>query len=380
LQINNQSALRTVITQTALYTATDLAISKSVTPTIAYAGDTMTYTLIVTNSGPYTASNVTVVDALPMSYTVASTAISQGGGCSFDGPLVECDLDEIGIGATATITIAVTTDAALGTEAVNYAAVSASNEDPDLSNNAATVETQVLTGTELVITYRLIPQEVNLGGNVQTGFYNWSILTLRGTTGNAVAIIEGTEVKGILGAQGTGTYGLASDPIDNRFFVVNRDAGSVQVIYRNEFGTWRNDGPRIMYTDRSVPFEAVFNPNNQKLYVVSVRSENWYVDVFEQLLGGSFVQRSRILVGQGGSNNDPNVGGSGLAVNLATNNVFNVNTAADTISVIDGDTDQPVATLNTGDDPFTIVINATTRTVYVALRAVNRLVAFQDIY
>ena len=205
-------------------------------------------------------------------------------------------------------------------------------------------------------------------------------VSLRGQTGNAVAIIEGTQVKQILAATGTGTYGLASDPVNNQIFVVNRDSANVRVIYRNPFGTWLNDGYNFTYSDRAVPFEAAFNPNNQKLYVVYVIDTAWFVDVFQQLPDRSFLKRATVSVGRGWGAKNADVGGTGLAVNLATNNVFNVNTQDDTISVINGETNLPVATLSTGRDPFTIAINTVTRTVYVALRAVNRLVSFPDIY
>ena len=196
LQINNLAAIRTVITQTALFTATDLAVSQTVTPAIDYAGQPMTYTVVITNLGPYTASNVTLIDALPMSFTVSLIEVSQGTGCNFGDLVGVCDLGEVGIGATATVTFVVSTDAAFGSEVVNFAAVSASNEDLDLSNNSATAESQVLADLELEITYRLIPQEASLGTNVSTSFYDWSILTLGGSSGVGACLGNSTYYQG----------------------------------------------------------------------------------------------------------------------------------------------------------------------------------------
>ena len=144
-------------------------------------------------------------------------------------------------------------------------------------------------------------------------------VSLRGGTGNAVAFIEGDTLKQIVGATGAGTYGLASDPVHNQIFVVNRDAANVRVIYRDEFNTWRNDGYNLVIGDRAVPFEAAFNPNNQKLYVLYVINMDWYVNVYQQTPTGDYLKQAVVPVGQGGGAKDPNVGGTGLAVNLATN-------------------------------------------------------------
>ncbi|HAJ35785.1 MAG TPA: hypothetical protein DCL15_08840, partial [Chloroflexi bacterium] len=82
----NQALVRTLVTATTPLTATDLSISKVGAALEVNAGDNVTYTVVVTNGGSYTASNVVVVDALPFSFTLVSAAPSQGA-CSGAHPL-----------------------------------------------------------------------------------------------------------------------------------------------------------------------------------------------------------------------------------------------------------------------------------------------------
>ncbi len=195
-----------------------------------------------------------------------------------------------------------------------------------------------------------------------------------------MAIIEGLTLKQTVGATGTGTYGIAVDRARNRIIVSNRDGGNVRVIYRTEFGQWMNDGQNFTASDRRVPFEVEYNPTNQKLYMLYVINMDWYVDIWEVRADDWFWKVGTVSVGNSGGAKDANVGGTGLAVDTATGNVFVANSKDNTVSVISGSSNQVTATLATGADPFHITINPITRMVYVALRNVNRLAYFVDRY
>lgn len=84
----------------------DLQIVKSASPDPVSAGDTLTYTLTVTNNGPAAADDVIVTDTLSGSVTWVSTTPSQGSCSSPDG--VICELGTLADGATATVTIVTT--------------------------------------------------------------------------------------------------------------------------------------------------------------------------------------------------------------------------------------------------------------------------------
>ncbi len=60
-------------------TPTDLSLTKSVTPTIAAPGDTITYTLTFSNSGQTTAKGVVITDSIPVSVTHSSLSSSNSG-------------------------------------------------------------------------------------------------------------------------------------------------------------------------------------------------------------------------------------------------------------------------------------------------------------
>ena len=117
----------------------DLAITKVDSSDPITAGSDLTYTLTVTNNGPNPASGVTVVDNLPAGVTLRSSTASQGS-CS-GTTNVTCSLGDLASGASATVTIVVTTSTA-GTLS-NSASVSGNQPDPNSANNSATQQTTV---------------------------------------------------------------------------------------------------------------------------------------------------------------------------------------------------------------------------------------------
>ena len=98
------------IEDTTVTDAADLAISKTDSADPVVIGDDVTYTVTVTNPGPSDATGVVVTDTLPGpgSVTFGSATPSQGS-CSQASGVVTCPLGLVAVGATATITIVVTT-------------------------------------------------------------------------------------------------------------------------------------------------------------------------------------------------------------------------------------------------------------------------------
>jgi len=82
---------------------TALALSGS-GPGTAVSGGTSTYTIKVTNSGPLAATNIAVTDNLPS----AATFKSGSSGCTLVAQKVTCAVGSLAIGASVTLTIAVT--------------------------------------------------------------------------------------------------------------------------------------------------------------------------------------------------------------------------------------------------------------------------------
>lgn len=123
-----------------------LAITSNPDPVPA-SGD-LTYSLLVTNSGPDTAEDILVTVQLP----AGTNYVSDTGGCSLAINTLSCDITELAQGASNGIDISVTVDADLvddtGTGALSIQANTISQliKDPDLANNSATLITEVFPG------------------------------------------------------------------------------------------------------------------------------------------------------------------------------------------------------------------------------------------
>lgn len=114
----------------------DLLVTKIAAPSPVGAGSNLTYTVIVTNRGPNTATSVILTDFLPINTTFVSAS-----NCGQAGGVVTCNLGTIVKGAKVTRTIVVTpNDAGILT---NVATVAANEDDPVPGNNTATAITTV---------------------------------------------------------------------------------------------------------------------------------------------------------------------------------------------------------------------------------------------
>ena len=118
----------------------DLSISKTDSPDPVTVGSILTYTIIVTNNGSSAATGVHLRDTLPAGAKFRSVTADQGS-CSLSKNEVVCDLGVLVNGATATVTIDVTSTV-VGVIA-NRALVQANEPDPDLCDNTVKAVTTV---------------------------------------------------------------------------------------------------------------------------------------------------------------------------------------------------------------------------------------------
>jgi uncharacterized repeat protein (TIGR01451 family) len=140
------------VTSTPTPTATvtpvpaDLALTKVDSPDPVATTGVLTYTITVTNSGPGTATDVTMTDSIPVGTTILSCSSSQGP-CSHtavgtNGPVI-ASIGTMGPAGSVTVTINVTVTAAAATVLSNTATVSSPTSDPNGANNLDTETTTV---------------------------------------------------------------------------------------------------------------------------------------------------------------------------------------------------------------------------------------------
>jgi uncharacterized repeat protein (TIGR01451 family) len=140
--INNTAVVTTRVTPIA-----DLSIAKSATPNPVWPGHTIMYTVVVSNSGPSIAANVTLTENVPVSTTFQSIAAPAGWNCTTPsvggtGNII-CTNSSLAVGTPATFIVAVQVDAGTPSGAViaNTATVSSDTADPTTPNTATAATT-----------------------------------------------------------------------------------------------------------------------------------------------------------------------------------------------------------------------------------------------
>lgn len=132
------------------------------------AGQDVSWTVIVTNQGPSTATQVVLDDVLPSGLTLLSAAPEPPGTCTG----ATCTLGKLDAGASTQVVIRATSSTALdGQTLANTATVSASEEETDLDDNTATAEVTFSAPDpagepDVAVTKTADTNLVNVGGEV----------------------------------------------------------------------------------------------------------------------------------------------------------------------------------------------------------------------
>jgi uncharacterized repeat protein (TIGR01451 family) len=139
--LNTANNFAIVQTRVAAATEADLKIEKADDVDPVLSGANVTYTLLVTNLGPASATNVSLVDTLPAGLSFVSAATTVGTCAS-----TTCSLGTLAPSATATVTIV----AAATTTGLfqNVATVTAAEVDPAPANNNTSEPTTVATSDQ----------------------------------------------------------------------------------------------------------------------------------------------------------------------------------------------------------------------------------------
>jgi uncharacterized repeat protein (TIGR01451 family) len=122
-------------------TSANLSLTKTASPNPAIVATNLTYRIVVTNMGPSPATNTMLTDTLPAGVTFVSASPTQGS-CSGTATIT-CNFGNLTIGSSAIASILVTPQST--GQLSNTASVSATESDPDTSDNSVTISTQVTT-------------------------------------------------------------------------------------------------------------------------------------------------------------------------------------------------------------------------------------------
>ncbi len=235
----------------------DLALTQSGSADPVTAGETLTYTLTVTNGGPDEYRGVTVLDELPGTVGLVSAVPSQGACAVRPCGGLACSLGALAAGASATVTIEVTP---LTAGVITNTAAAPALNDPDPGNNEAALVTTVLPGTAekslLAIDARwdqlrvvepgsgatLASVTVTLAGETVEGGTSlathpatgelWALLRLSGQAGRELVTLDPlTGVASRVGDTGDNFTGLAFDAGATLYGITDRRADTSESLF-----------------------------------------------------------------------------------------------------------------------------------------------------
>jgi uncharacterized repeat protein (TIGR01451 family) len=123
--------------------ASDAQVNNSAATSVA-TGTDLTYTITAANAGPDPATKVVVTDTVPTGASYVSVTASTGS-CkpNAGNTKVTCNIGNLAVNATVTISLTVKVDAAAGKEIGDTAHISAAGFDPNTANNSSTIKTKV---------------------------------------------------------------------------------------------------------------------------------------------------------------------------------------------------------------------------------------------
>lgn len=199
-------------------TLADLSLAKVVDVPEASEGDTLTYTLTLSNLGPDGATAIAVADTLPAGLTFASAAASQGAYTPGTGIWT---VGDVGAGAGATLALKATVDAGMGgTIVTNRARISVLTEIDPIPDNDADAVDVVVTAVDLELTKAVDLMTPSEGDTLR---YTLALRNLGPSNGTGIAVAD-TLPAGLTFVAATPSRG-AYDPATGAWTVGGLDAG-----------------------------------------------------------------------------------------------------------------------------------------------------------
>jgi uncharacterized repeat protein (TIGR01451 family) len=147
----NSLDVRTAQTTVAILAA-DLSLALTAPATQVVAGEGLTYTLTVTNTGPFAAPTTLLTATLPSGFSPAA-AVADQGTCAWQADLLTCALDEVAVGGTRRVVLSgqVAASVRAGQTLTLDAEVASTLPDQDPTANQVRLDLTALTAADLLL-------------------------------------------------------------------------------------------------------------------------------------------------------------------------------------------------------------------------------------
>ncbi len=185
----------------------DLGLSKA-GPASAFAGETLTYTLVLSNSGNTPATATLLTDTLPAEASFITYTASAPASFTQSGPTLVWDFGTLADGSTLTVTLTASAALTFTSAAIltNTAQASTTANETALGNNTAQASTTITPLlADLQITAASAPTAITLG-EALTYTLNVSNTGLTGTTGVQAVLTLDPTTYDLASASGTGGF------------------------------------------------------------------------------------------------------------------------------------------------------------------------------
>ena len=206
-----------VLTSSFDVISNDLSTNLTVDKSNPNEGDTVTYTLQVTNNGPSTASDVKITDALPTGLTYSSHTTSFG---NFNSVTGLWDIGSLTRNEVATLYITTTVDAGTGGSTITNTTtnLSATYSDPNSANDSSSVDITIGNNADIVVTNTVDNNTPNIGDTV-----TFTITAVNnGPTQVSNLVIVNSLPTGLIYSNGTASTGTWSP---NNWSIGTLDSG-----------------------------------------------------------------------------------------------------------------------------------------------------------
>ena len=200
---NNGSSLAAKLVSTVVEAAQADIVATVSGPTNIAAGSALVYALVLSNSGPTTASNVVLVDVLPATVTFSNVT---GGGIFSNGAVTWPSIPTLVAGSSASYSLTVLAPSTAGV-LTNVVSASSSTPDPIVTNNnGSSTSSIVLTAVQPqadLLVGNSGPAVVLAGSNLT---YTISVTNFGASTATNVLLVDNLPAAGaFVSASGSGS-------------------------------------------------------------------------------------------------------------------------------------------------------------------------------